>query len=48
MRFYTDGELCDLLKQAGYAEVTVRCTGPGERMQLATARKADPATSPGS
>jgi ubiquinone/menaquinone biosynthesis C-methylase UbiE len=46
MRFYTDDELRDLLKRAGYAEVTVRRTGPGERMQLATARKANPATSP--
>jgi SAM-dependent methyltransferase len=43
MRFYADDELRDLLKQAGYTEVTVRRTGPGERMQLATARKASPA-----
>ena len=46
MRFYTDDELRDLLEQAGYAEITVRRTGPGERMQLATARKPDPATQP--
>jgi SAM-dependent methyltransferase len=39
MRFYTDDELRDLLKQAGYTEIAVRRTGPGERMQLATARK---------
>lgn len=46
MRFYTDDELRDLLEQAGYAEITVRRTGPGERMQLATARKPDPANQP--
>jgi SAM-dependent methyltransferase len=46
MRFYTDDELRELLKQAGYAEITVRRTGPGERMQLATACKPDPATQP--
>lgn len=43
MRFYTDDELRGLLNQPGYTEITVRRTGPGERMQLATARKPDPA-----
>lgn len=46
MRFYADDELRDLLKRADYADITVRRTGPGERMQLATARKPDPATRP--
>ena len=46
MRLYTDDELRDLLEQAGYAEISVRRIGPGERMQLATARKPDPATQP--
>jgi hypothetical protein len=31
---------------ADYADITVRRTGPGERVQLATARKPDPATRP--
>jgi ubiquinone/menaquinone biosynthesis C-methylase UbiE len=39
MRFYTDDELDGLLRRAGYAEISVGRTGPGERMQLATARK---------
>lgn len=43
MRFYTDDELRDLLKQAGYAEIAARRTGPGGRMQLATACKPGPA-----
>lgn len=44
MRLYTDDELHDLLERAGYAEITVRCTGPGKRMQLATARKSESTT----
>jgi ubiquinone/menaquinone biosynthesis C-methylase UbiE len=39
MRFYTDDELGGLLRRAGYTEIAVRRTGPGNRMQLATARK---------
>jgi SAM-dependent methyltransferase len=39
MRFYTDDELGGLLRRAGYTEIAVRRTGPGKRMQLATARK---------
>jgi ubiquinone/menaquinone biosynthesis C-methylase UbiE len=46
MNFYTDDELHGLLQRAGYAEITVRRTGPGNRMQLATARKPDPPDQP--
>jgi SAM-dependent methyltransferase len=37
MRFYTDDELHRMLERAGYQQIEVRRTGPGQRMQLATA-----------
>ena len=38
-RLYSDGELLRMLEHAGYEHIALRRTGPGEQMQLVTARK---------